>query len=31
MIKGLKIRLRPPTEVRADYIATVARLLSACD
>jgi hypothetical protein len=31
MMKGLKIRLRPPTEVRADYIATVARLLSACD
>ena len=31
MIKGLEIRLRPPTEVRADYIATVARLLSACD
>lgn len=27
----LEIRLRPPAEVRADYIATVARLLAACD
>ena len=31
MINRLEIRLRPPTEVRADYIATVARLLLACD
>jgi len=31
MITRLEIRLRPPTEVRADYISTVARLLAACD
>lgn len=31
MITRLEIRLRPPTEVRADYISTVARLLLACD
>lgn len=30
-IHRLEIRLRPPTEVRADYISTVARLLAACD
>ncbi len=31
VINRLEIRLRPPTAVRADYIATVARLLAACD
>ncbi len=31
MLARLEIRLRPPAEVRADYVATVARLLSACD
>jgi uncharacterized protein len=31
VIHRLEIRLRPPAEVRADYVATVARLLSACD
>jgi uncharacterized protein len=31
VIRGLKITLRPPAEVRADYVATVARLLDACD
>ena len=31
MIHRLEIRLRPPTQVRADYSASVARLLAACD
>ncbi|MFN5998235.1 MAG: HD domain-containing protein [Paracoccaceae bacterium] len=31
MIHRLEIRLRPPAEARADYTATVARLLAACD
>jgi uncharacterized protein len=31
MISRLEIRLRPPAEVRADYVARVARLLAACD
>lgn len=31
IIHRLEIRLRPSAEVRADYVATVARLLSACD
>ncbi len=31
VIYQLQIRLRPPTEVRADYVSTVARLLAACD
>ncbi len=31
VIRRLEIRLRPPAEVRADYVATVARLLAACD
>lgn len=31
MLRRLEIRLRPPAEVRADYVATVARLLAACD
>lgn len=30
-IKGLEIRLRPPAEVRADYVARVAELLRDCD
>ena len=28
MVRGLEIRLRPPAEVRADFVATVARLLA---
>jgi hypothetical protein len=31
VIHRLEIRLRPPAEVRADYVAQVARLLAACD
>ncbi|MDX5349777.1 MAG: hypothetical protein LPJ95_03610, partial [Paracoccaceae bacterium] len=31
VVQRLEIRLRPPAEVRADYIATVARLRAACD
>jgi uncharacterized protein len=31
MIDRLEIRLRPPAEVRTDYVASVARLLAACD
>jgi hypothetical protein len=31
LIQRLEIRLRPPAEVRADYAATVARLLADCD
>jgi 5'-deoxynucleotidase YfbR-like HD superfamily hydrolase len=31
MLNRLEIRLRPPAEVRADYVATVARLLADCD
>jgi 5'-deoxynucleotidase YfbR-like HD superfamily hydrolase len=31
MIHRLDIRLRPPAEVRADYVARVAQLLAACD
>ena len=31
MLRRLEIRLRPPAEVRADYVATVARLLAASD
>ncbi|MBA3911228.1 MAG: hypothetical protein C0524_15485 [Rhodobacter sp.] len=31
VIRGLEIRLRPPAEVRADYVASVGRLLAACD
>lgn len=31
LVHRLEIRLRPPAEVRADYAATVARLLAACD
>ncbi|MCX7286671.1 MAG: HD family hydrolase [Rhodobacterales bacterium] len=31
MINRLEIRLRPPAEVRADYVARVARLLAECD
>jgi uncharacterized protein len=30
VVSGLEIRLRPPTEVRADYVARVARLLADC-
>ena len=30
VIRRLEIRLRPPAEVRADYVSTVARLLTAC-
>jgi len=30
MIAGLEIRLRPPAEVRADFVARVAALLAAC-
>jgi uncharacterized protein len=30
LIRRLEIRLRPPVEVRADYVSTVARLLDAC-
>jgi 5'-deoxynucleotidase YfbR-like HD superfamily hydrolase len=30
LVGGLKIRLRPPAEVRADYVARVARLLADC-
>ena len=30
-INRLQIRLRPPAEVRADYVAKVAALLAACD
>ena len=30
VIRRLEIRLRPPAEVRADYVSTVARLLAAC-
>ena len=30
LVHRLEIRLRPPAEVRADYVATVARLLAAC-
>jgi hypothetical protein len=30
LIHRLEIRLRPPAEVRADYVSTVARLLDAC-
>jgi len=29
-IAGLEIRLRPPAEVRADFVARVAALLAAC-
>ena len=31
IIHRLEIKLRPPAEVRADYAASVARLLAACD
>jgi uncharacterized protein len=31
MINRLQIRLRPPAEVRADYVARVAMLLAQCD
>jgi hypothetical protein len=31
LIHRLEIRLRPPAEVRADYVARVARLLADCD
>jgi uncharacterized protein len=31
VINRLEIRLRPPAEVRADYVARVARLLAECD
>lgn len=31
VIRGLEIRLRPPAEVRADYVASVSQLLAACD
>ncbi len=31
VIHRLEIKLRPPAEVRADYTASVARLLAACD
>jgi len=31
MLRRLEIRLRPPAEVRAEYVATVARLLAASD
>lgn len=31
LVHRLEIRLRPPAEVRADYVSAVARLLSACD
>jgi hypothetical protein len=31
LVGQLEIRLRPPAEVRADYVAQVARLLAACD
>ena len=31
VIHRLEIRLRPPAEVRADYVDRVARLLAACD
>jgi uncharacterized protein len=31
LIHRLEIRLRPPAEVRTDYVLTVARLLAACD
>jgi 5'-deoxynucleotidase YfbR-like HD superfamily hydrolase len=30
VIRGLQIRLRPPVEVRADYLARHAALLAAC-
>ena len=30
VIRGLEIRLRPPVEVRADYLARHAALLAAC-
>jgi uncharacterized protein len=30
LVKGLEIKLRPPAEVRADYVASVLRLLAAC-
>jgi uncharacterized protein len=30
LIHRLEIRLRPPAEVRADYVSTVARLLADC-
>jgi uncharacterized protein len=30
LIHRLEIRLRPPAEVRTDYVLTVARLLAAC-
>jgi 5'-deoxynucleotidase YfbR-like HD superfamily hydrolase len=31
LVHRLEIRLRPPAEVRADYISVVERLLAACD
>ena len=31
VVHRLEIRLRPPAEVRADYVAQVARLLADCD
>jgi 5'-deoxynucleotidase YfbR-like HD superfamily hydrolase len=31
MLLRLQIRLRPPAEVRTDYVARVARLLADCD
>lgn len=31
MVTRLEIRLRPPAEARADYVARVARLLADCD
>jgi uncharacterized protein len=30
VVRGLEIRLRPPAEVRADYVARVQSLLDAC-
>ena len=30
LVHRLEIRLRPPAEVRADYVSTVARLLADC-
>jgi uncharacterized protein len=30
VVGGLEIRLRPPAEVRADYVSRVSRLLADC-
>jgi hypothetical protein len=30
LVEGMAIRLRPPAEVRADYVARHAALLAAC-